>query len=204
MRSLVSTGYWGWIRIESKGFWFEAVVIQVLQELQVSIDISWKFWRRRINRFVVTIAVSVTNQRWRWTGSVRESRWRSVVVDNNGVRDRGRNIHRGWSLNARDGFKLVKSWWETCKGCSDVCKKKKTRVSSKKKKSCIGGRICDQCWRLIWVVWDGGHLKGRQTHIKSKLDLRRWNQRSSISQVLKVFQRSQGMLVIFAKDDQRI
>ncbi|KAF3558887.1 hypothetical protein F2Q69_00011858 [Brassica cretica] len=42
-------------RIESKGFWFESMVIQVLQELQVSIDICWKFWRRSISRFVVTI-----------------------------------------------------------------------------------------------------------------------------------------------------
>ncbi|KAF2596969.1 hypothetical protein F2Q68_00012220 [Brassica cretica] len=49
-------------RIESKGFWFEAVVIQVLQELQVSIDINWKFWRRRINRFVVTITTTTTSK----------------------------------------------------------------------------------------------------------------------------------------------
>ncbi|KAF3535976.1 hypothetical protein F2Q69_00024976 [Brassica cretica] len=49
-------------RIESKGFWFEAVVIQVLQGLQVSIDISWKFWRRRISRFVVTITTTTTSE----------------------------------------------------------------------------------------------------------------------------------------------
>ncbi|KAF3487724.1 hypothetical protein F2Q69_00052523 [Brassica cretica] len=58
--------------------------------------------------------------------------------------------------------------------------------------------------RCLQEKEDPRYLKGRQTHIKSKLDLRRWNQRSSISQGLKVFQRSQGMQVIFAKDDQRI
>ncbi|KAF2580227.1 hypothetical protein F2Q68_00006205 [Brassica cretica] len=58
----------GWrcqIEIDSgwkHGFWFEAVVIQVLQELQVSIDISWKFWRRRISRFVVTITTTTTSE----------------------------------------------------------------------------------------------------------------------------------------------
>ncbi|KAF3582985.1 hypothetical protein DY000_02033152 [Brassica cretica] len=102
------------------------VVIQVLQELQVSIDIRWKFWRRRINRFVVT--------------KQRRQRQR---------------------------------------------KKRSQRMISKH-------------------VMVSGYLTGRQNHIKSKLDLRRWNQRSSISQGLKVFQRSQGMQVIFAKDDQQI
>ncbi|KAF3596175.1 hypothetical protein DY000_02021073 [Brassica cretica] len=58
--------------------------------------------------------------------------------------------------------------------------------------------------RCLQEKEDPPYLKGRQTHIKSKLDLRRWNQRSSISHELKVFQRSQGMQVIFAKDDQRI
>ncbi|KAF2547947.1 hypothetical protein F2Q70_00021026 [Brassica cretica] len=58
--------------------------------------------------------------------------------------------------------------------------------------------------RCLQEKEDPRYLKGRQTHIKSKLDLRRWNQRSSISQGLKVFQRSQGMQVIFTKDDQRI
>ena len=172
MRSLVSTGYWGWIRIESKGFWFEAMVIQVLQELQVSIDISWKFWRRRFSRFVVTIALSVTNQRWRWIGSVRESRWRSVVVDNNGVRDRGRNVHRGWSQS---------TWWFQVgeimmRDLQGMQRYLQEREDSRKlqQEGCTGGRVCDQqCWRLIWVVWDGGYLKGSQTHIKSKLDLRR-------------------------------
>ena len=102
---------------------------------------------------------------------------------------------------------MVSGWWnhdETLvRDAADVCKKGKTRVSNSKN-SCTCGRVRDQCWRLIWVVWDGGYLKGRQTHIKSKLDLRRWNQRLSISQGLKVFQRSQGMQVILAKDDQRI
>jgi len=102
---------------------------------------------------------------------------------------------------------MVSGWWnhdETLvRDAADVCKKGKTHVSSIKN-ICTGGRVSDQCWRLIWVVWDGGYLKGRQNHIKSKLDLRRWNQRSSISQGLKVFQRSQGMQVIFAKDDQQI
>ncbi|KAF3610066.1 hypothetical protein DY000_02049008 [Brassica cretica] len=51
---------------------------------------------------------------------------------------------------------------------------------------------------------DSRYLKGRHTHIKSKLGLRRRNQRSSISHGLKVFQRSHGMKVILAKDDQRI
>ncbi|KAF2549940.1 hypothetical protein F2Q68_00034996 [Brassica cretica] len=48
--------------VQGKGFWFEAVVIQVLQELQVSIDISWKLWRRRISRFVVTITTTTTSE----------------------------------------------------------------------------------------------------------------------------------------------
>ena len=70
---------------------------------------------------------------------------------------------------------------------------------------CTSGRVRDQqCCRLIWVVWDGWYLKGRHTHIKLKLGLRRRNQRSSISHGMKVFQRSQGMQVILAKDDQRI
>uniref|UniRef100_A0A0D3CGW4 Aquaporin n=1 Tax=Brassica oleracea var. oleracea TaxID=109376 RepID=A0A0D3CGW4_BRAOL len=51
---------------------------------------------------------------------------------------------------------------------------------------------------------DSRYLKGRHTHIKSKLGLRRRNQRSSISHELKVFQRSHGMKVILAKDDQQI
>uniref|UniRef100_A0A0D2ZQC7 Uncharacterized protein n=1 Tax=Brassica oleracea var. oleracea TaxID=109376 RepID=A0A0D2ZQC7_BRAOL len=107
----------------------KAVVIQVLQELQVSIDISWKFWRRRIYRFVVTITTTTTSETEEQTFT--EDDLKAVMV-------------------------------------SDVCKKGKTRVSSSKN-SCTGYR------------------KGRQTHIKSKLDLRRWNQRSSIPQGLKVF-----------------
>ncbi|KAF2590142.1 hypothetical protein F2Q70_00040284 [Brassica cretica] len=69
-------------RIESKGFWFEAMVIQVLQELQVSIDINWKFWGR--SRFVVTIA----------TTTASETEEETFTED---------------YLNARDGFRLVKS-----------------------------------------------------------------------------------------------
>ncbi|KAF3561546.1 hypothetical protein DY000_02012823 [Brassica cretica] len=99
-------------------------VAEVLQELQVSIDISWKFWRRRINRFTITAS---------------ETREETFTEDD---------------LKACGGFR--------------------------------------------------GYLKGRQTHIKSNLDLRRWNQRSSISQGLKIFQGSQGMQVILAKDDQQI
>ncbi|KAF2538414.1 hypothetical protein F2Q68_00019410 [Brassica cretica] len=41
----------------STGYHGSRVVIKVLQELQVSIDISWKLWRRGISRFVVTITV---------------------------------------------------------------------------------------------------------------------------------------------------
>lgn len=106
-------------------------------------------------------------------------------------------------LNARDGFRLVKSWWETCKGCNGICKKEKTRVSCSKN-SCTCARVHDLQLEIDWVVWDEEYLKGRQTHIKSKLCLRRKNQRSSISQGMKVFQRSQRMQVIFAKDDQQI
>ena len=127
----------------------------------------------------------------------------SFVVDNNDIRDRGRNVHRGWSQS---------TWWFQVgeimiRDLQGMQRYLQEREDSRKlqQEGCTGGRVCDQqCWRLIWVVWDGGYLKGRQTHIKSNIDLRRWNQRSSISQGLKVFQRSQGMQVIFAKDDQQI
>ncbi|KAF2543628.1 hypothetical protein F2Q68_00032280 [Brassica cretica] len=91
----------------------------------VSIDISWKFWRRRISRFVVTITTTTTS----------ETEEETFTEDD---------------FKARDGFRLVNHDETLVRDAADVCKKGKIR--------------------------DGGYLKGRQTHITSKLDLRRWNQ----------------------------
>ncbi|KAF3586086.1 hypothetical protein F2Q69_00027489 [Brassica cretica] len=109
------------------------------------------------------------------SSSVREKIWRSFVVNNNGVRDRGRNVHRGLSQCTR--------WFQVGE---------------------IMMRDLQGMQRYFQERGDSRNLKGKQTHSKSKLDLRRWNQRSSISQGLKVFRRSQGMQVILAKDDQLI
>ncbi|KAF2601298.1 hypothetical protein F2Q70_00027553 [Brassica cretica] len=59
--------------IESKGFWFETLVIQVPQVLQ---------------------------------GSVRESRWRSFVVDKDDVKEGHRKKRSQEDLNGRDGSRL--------------------------------------------------------------------------------------------------
>ncbi|KAF3537757.1 hypothetical protein F2Q69_00019252 [Brassica cretica] len=52
----------GWKHVCSRQGVHSDLVIQVLQELQVSIDISWKLWRRRISRFVVTITTTTASE----------------------------------------------------------------------------------------------------------------------------------------------
>ncbi|KAF3589514.1 hypothetical protein F2Q69_00027925 [Brassica cretica] len=129
-------------------------------QCQIEIDSGWKHqvvlsgricWQQQ--QFRVMFKASGDSGSAGASSSVRESRWRSVVVDNNGAETEEETFTED---------------------------------------------------DLSMHVMVSRYLKGRQTHIKSKLDLRRWKQRSSISQGLKVFQRSQGMQVIFTKDDQRI
>ncbi|KAG5397811.1 hypothetical protein IGI04_019959, partial [Brassica rapa subsp. trilocularis] len=116
------------------------------------------------------------------------------------------------------------TWYHVCRG-NDLfeqrlfaskaflvsCAKRRVLLATSAVPSDVQGKVGEimmrdlqRMQRYLQEREDPQYLKGRQTHIKSKLCLRRKNQRSSISQGMKVFQRSQRMQVIFAKDDQQI
>ncbi|KAF2546108.1 hypothetical protein F2Q70_00020591 [Brassica cretica] len=149
---VVCFGFLGHMRGETNGStWYHRAAVQSDVQGKVFIQIVTK----EILRMMSSAGAS---------SSVRESIWRSFVVNNNGVRNRGRNVHRGLSQCTR--------WFQVGE---------------------IMMRDLQGMQRYLQERGDSRYLKGKQTHNKSKLDLRRWNQRSSISQGLKVFQRSQGM-----------
>ncbi|WZZ58708.1 hypothetical protein YC2023_058815 [Brassica napus] len=74
--------------------------------------------------------------------SVRENIWRSFVVNNNGVRDRGRNVHRGLSQCTR-WFQVGEIMMRDLQGMQRYLQE---REDSRKlqQEGCTGGRVRDQ------------------------------------------------------------
>ncbi|WZZ71835.1 hypothetical protein YC2023_083205 [Brassica napus] len=84
----VSTGYHS-CRVQSDDqgkVFIQIVTKEILRmrslELQVSIDISWKFWRRRISRFVVTITTTMTSETEEETFTKDDLKARDVKMKN--------------------------------------------------------------------------------------------------------------------------